>query len=180
MHAAGGRHFRGTHRAAGPEVSDSWSLPGASGDRGGVRRENRPGPESVSRQDERNPARRQDCFPEVAEPVYGDALPFAHRRAQVAAPRAGNFRRNQGRDHHGTAAPQISRRRRAVSSGIGAHRRGKAASEELPGVINAAAFRPTGPPETTNRRRGSKGGTSSRLGSNAPHPPVFRKECATY
>ena len=45
-------------------------------------------------------------FPEIAEAVYGHALPLADRGAEIAAEGADDYGGDHGWDHHGSAAPE--------------------------------------------------------------------------
>ena len=95
-------------RALRGEDSDPRRVPGTSGDWRGVWRPRDPRAASDARQDERNSPRRENHFPGSAAGFSGHALPFADRRAEIAAAHAGNFRRDRRRHDHGPAAPQVA------------------------------------------------------------------------
>ena len=70
-------------------------------------------------------------FQRVAEAVHRYAISFADRRTQIAAARTGNFGGDGRRNDHGFSSSQVACGRRAVSSGIGADRRGIRFVEEF-------------------------------------------------
>ena len=88
LYAAGGGDFGGAGRAVGGEVSDSWSVPGASGDWGGVWREDKTCAGAVSWEDQRDSSRWEGRVSEAGGSVYGDAISLADCGAKNFAARA--------------------------------------------------------------------------------------------
>ena len=85
---AGSGYFRGADRGAGGEVSDSWSVPGASGHWGGVWREDKTCAGIVSWEDQRDSSRWEGRVSEAGGSIYRDAISLADCGTKNFAARA--------------------------------------------------------------------------------------------
>ena len=90
------------------------SVPGASGDRAGIRRQSDSRAGNHARQDQPHTSRQQDDLQGFAAGFRGHALPLADCRGEIVSCRSGNFRAHR-RHHHGSAPPQPMRWRACSS-----------------------------------------------------------------
>src|SRR5262249_31035431 len=86
-----------------------------------IRRENHSRAQTLPRQNQFRPSRRQRRLPQTLRPIHRHALPFAHHRAQILAARTHHHRRNHRRHHHGRPPPPRQTRRRPVPPRIRPH-----------------------------------------------------------
>src|SRR5207249_11035516 len=131
LHAAGGGHFRGTGRATGRKISYSRCMPRPSSHWRRVRRENRPRSETLSRQDQPDPSRRQKHFPQAAGSLHRHTLSFVDRREKIPAARIGDHGGDRRRHHHGLPSPPPQNRRRPIPSRVRSYRFRQAALAEF-------------------------------------------------
>src|SRR4029079_19070580 len=108
-------------------------MPGASGDRAGVRRPHRARATGDAWQDLPGDTRRPRRFRGRSRSVCGDAIPFAGNRAGERSRSAGGYRDIGRWRDHGRAPSHLRRGRRAIPSGSDPDRTRQATARQFPG-----------------------------------------------